>query len=222
MLSNAINTPWRAANHARRLLAYPYIRLCFAWHGLPWGRGWRIFGMPIIQRHRQSTMQLGDYLELRSWVTTNPLAPYHPVVLSTRQAGAWFTIGHHCGLTGATIVAAEHVEIGNRVLLGANTVISDTDFHPLTPWERQQDILNGRHAPVIIEDDVFVGMNSLILKGVRLGQGCVVGAGSVVTNDVPPGVIVAGNPARRVGRTAAAPIPAESNGYAYPRRRGVL
>ncbi|MCB0192823.1 MAG: acyltransferase [Anaerolineae bacterium] len=212
MLTNTIDTPWKTANHVRRLLAYPSIRIRFAWHGLAWGRGWRIFGMPIIQRHRHSTMQLGDYLELRSWMTTNPLAPYHPVVLSTRQAGACLTIGRHCGLTGVTVVAAERVDIGSRVLLGANTVITDTDFHPLTPWERQQDILNGRHAPVVIEDDVFVGMNSLILKGVRLGQGCVVGAGSVVAKDVPPGVIVAGNPARRVGRATRLPEHVRQNG----------
>jgi galactoside O-acetyltransferase len=56
--------------------------------------------------------------------------------------------------------------------------------------------LAGKHAPVIIEDDVFVGMHSLILKGVTIGRGSVVGAGSVVSRDVPPGVIVAGNPAQ--------------------------
>ncbi len=199
MLSNILNTPWRATNHLCRLLAYPVIRLRFALHGVAWGRSWRIFGMPIIQRHRHSLIQLGDYLELRSWVSTNPLAPYHPVVLSTRKSNACLIIGNQCGLTGATIVAAERVELGNRVLVGANVVITDTDFHPLDPLERQQDILNGRHAPVIIEDDVFIGMNSLILKGVRLGKGCVVGAGSVVVKDVLSGVIVAGNPARQVG-----------------------
>lgn len=69
-----------------------------------------------------------------------------------------------------------------------------TDFHPLTPAAGVQDFLAGAHAPIVIEDDVFIGMQSLIRKGVTIGRGSVVGAGSVVTRDVPAGV-VAGNPA---------------------------
>lgn len=53
---------------------------------------------------------------------------------------------------------------------------------------------SGAHAPIVIEDDVFVGMEALILKGVTVGEGAVVGAGSVVTQDVPPRTVVAGNP----------------------------
>ncbi len=196
MTETVFNTPWKITTHLRRLAALPYIRLGFALHGVRWGKGWRIFGMPIIQRHRHSHIHLGDAVELRSWTSSNPLAPAHPVVLSTRAAGAWLTIGNRCGLTGAVVVAAERIEIGQRVLLGANVVVADTDFHPLDPLERQQDVLNGARAPVVIEDDVFVGMQSLILKGVTIGQGSVIGAGSVVTRDVPPGVIAAGNPAR--------------------------
>lgn len=204
----SLNTPWKITNHLRRLAALPYIRLRFALHGLPWGQDWRIFGMPIIQRHRRSAMSLGNRLELRSWYATNPLAPNHPVVLATWQAGAILTLGDGCGLTGAVVVAAQRVEIGQRVLLGANCTITDTDFHPLDPAARQRDILAGASAPIIIGDDVFVGMHSLILKGVTLGAGCVVGAGSVVTRDVPPGAIVAGNPARLV-KPMTRPNPAD-------------
>jgi acetyltransferase-like isoleucine patch superfamily enzyme len=90
------------------------------------------------------------------------------------------------------------VVLGDRVLIGANVTLADTDFHPLTPEGRAADINAGKHAPIHISDDVFVGMNSLILKGVTIGQGSVVGAGSVVTRDVPARTIVAGNPARIV------------------------
>jgi acetyltransferase-like isoleucine patch superfamily enzyme len=167
-------------------------------HGIAWGKGWRIFGMPMIQRHRGSQIELGDNLELRSWRSSNPLAPNHAVVLATRTAAATIRIGKGCGFTGTTIVAAESITIGDRVLVGANSTIVDTDFHPLDPVERQRDILNGQHAAITIEDDVFIGMNCLILKGVTIGRGSVVGAGSVVTRSVPPGVIVAGNPAQVV------------------------
>jgi len=97
-----------------------------------------------------------------------------------------------------TLVAAESIQIGHRVQVGANSVIVDTDFHPTQVEERARDFLNGQHAPIIIEDDVFIGMQSLILKGVTIGRGSVVGAGSVVTKNVPAGVVVAGNPARIV------------------------
>lgn len=196
ILSKIIDTPWRSWNDFRRRLAYPGIRLIFALHGIVWGRRWRIFGAPIIQRHRGSRILLGDGLNLRSWKSANPLAPNHPVVLATRTRQAVIQIGDDCGFTGGAIVAAELIQIGCRVLVGANCTITDTDFHPLEPAARQQDILAGEHRPVVIEDDVFIGMNCLILKGVTIGRGSVVGAGSVVTKDVPAGVVVAGNPAR--------------------------
>jgi len=179
-------------------MAWPYIRLMFAMYGIAWGERWRIFGMPIVQRHRGSRIVLGNHLTLRSWRSSNPLAPNHPVVLATRTAGAKIAIGDHCGFTGTTLVAAESITIGNRVLVGANCTIVDTDFHPLTRAGREQDILAGAHAPIVIQDDVFIGMESLILKGVTIGMNSVVGAGSVVVADVPPNVIVAGNPARIV------------------------
>lgn len=195
MLQQTLDAPWRAINEMRRLVTLPSVRLMFAIYGIAWGRRWRILGMPIIQRYRGSLIELGDGLELRSWYSANPAAPNHPVVLATRSAGAVIRIGQNCGLTGATLVAAERIEIGDHVLIGANATIVDTDFHPLDPQRRRRDILNGRHRPVVIEDDVFVGMGSFVLKGVRIGRGSVVGAGSVVSRDVPPSVVVAGNPA---------------------------
>ena len=187
--------PWVVALEMRRLLAWPVIRLQFAWHGVAWGRDWRIFGRPILQRHRGSQINVGDGLSLRSWPRSNPLAPTAPVVLSTRRANAELTIGDDCGFTGTTLVAADRVVIGDRVLVGGNASIVDFDFHPLTPEARAENINAGTAAPIVIEDDVFVGVDALILKGVTVGEGAVVGAGSVVTQDVSPRTVVAGNPA---------------------------
>ena len=187
--------PWVVALEMRRLLAWPVIRLQFAWHGVAWGRDWRIFGRPILQRHRGSQINVGDGLSLRSWPRSNPLAPTAPVVLSTRRADAELTIGDDCGFTGTTLVAADRVVIGDRVLVGGNASIVDFDFHPLTPEARAENINAGTAAPIVIEDDVFVGVDALILKGVTVGEGAVVGAGSVVTQDVSPRTVVAGNPA---------------------------
>jgi acetyltransferase-like isoleucine patch superfamily enzyme len=200
IIQQAWDMPWVPAYEVRRILALPYIRLMFKLHGIPWGKGWRVLGMPIIQRYRGSQIKIGDRILLRSWPSTNPITARTPVVLATRTSFAQIQIGKDVGMTGTTIVSAELIKIGDRVQIGSNTTIVDTDFHPLDPAIRQADFLAGKHAPVIIENDVFVGMNSLILKGLCIGEGAVIGAASVVLHDVPPRTIVAGNPAREIRR----------------------
>jgi acetyltransferase-like isoleucine patch superfamily enzyme len=150
----------------------------------------------MIQKHRRSTLTIGQHMELRSSTRSNPLGPNHPVILSTRHPGAALHIGDHFGMTGGSIVCEEAITIGNRVTVGANCMIVDTDFHPLDPQRRQDSPLDGATAPIVIDDNVFIGMQSIILKGVRIGTGSVIGAGSIVTRDIPPGVIAAGNPAK--------------------------
>ncbi|HAR94983.1 MAG TPA: acetyltransferase [Deltaproteobacteria bacterium] len=140
-------------------------------------------------------MTFGPGLGLRSSVRSNPLAPNRHVVLTTWWIGAHLETEANFAMTGGSICAAERITIGNNVTIGANTIISDTDFHSLSPQQRRSESSGGTAAPIVIEDDVFVGMNCLILKGVRIGQGSVVGTGSVVATDVPRYVIVAGNPA---------------------------
>ena len=190
--------PWTARLELRRRLAWPLVRAQFAWHGIEWGTSWKLFGRPILQKHRGSRIALGDGLTLRSWPRSNPLAPTAPVVLSTRRADAVLEVGDDCGFTGTTLVAADRITIGDRVLVGGNASIVDFDFHPLTPEARAENINAGAAAPIVIGDDVFVGMEALVLKGVTIGDGAVVGAGAVVTQDVPPRTVVAGNPAQAV------------------------
>jgi maltose O-acetyltransferase len=88
------------------------------------------------------------------------------------------------------------IHIGPRALLGSNVQILDSDFHDLHPDRRR----GGRPAmaPVHLEENVFIGDGTKILKGVTIGRDSVVGAGSVVTRSIPAGVIAAGNPARVV------------------------
>jgi acetyltransferase-like isoleucine patch superfamily enzyme len=198
------DTPWRAWLEVRRLLSLPYIRVAFALRGMPWSDGSRVYGAPMIQKHRGSKIEIGKNAVIRSWTKSNPLLLNHPTIFSTRSPMASIRIGDDCGFSGAVIVAAERIDIGNRVSVGSNSIIVDTDFHPLDPQARLADYNAGSHKPVIIEDDVFIGMNAIVLKGVRIGKGSVVGAGAVVSSDVPAGVIVSGNPARVVRELRAA------------------
>ena len=121
------------------------------------------------------------------------------------------TIGDFCYFTNAVLLCELEVRIGHYVVIGWNATIADTDFHPLAPAERIADAIacsplgQGRprpeipRLPVIIEDDVWIGPNATVLKGVRLGSGAWIEAGSLVTRDVPPRARVLGNPAQIIG-----------------------
>ncbi len=107
--------------------------------------------------------------------------------------------GHHI------ISVARGVRIGNHCWIGPGANIYDNDLHPVDAAQRRLRWGNSdrvKSAPVIIEDDAWVGLNATILKGVTLHRGAIVAAGAVVTQDVPPFAIVAGNPARVVRQLA--------------------
>jgi acetyltransferase-like isoleucine patch superfamily enzyme len=188
--------PWKAGLEVRRYLVLPLVRAYFAWHGVAWQEGWRVYGLPLLQRFRGSTIDIGTHLQMRSWFGSNPLGVSHRCLLATRRAGASITLGEYVGLTGTVLCAETSISIGNRVRFGANCTVVDTDFHPLDVAQRLRAPTTGATAPVVIEDDVFIGMSALILKGTTIGRGSVIGAGSVVATDIPAGVIAAGNPAR--------------------------
>ncbi|HEX3386493.1 MAG TPA: acyltransferase [Mucilaginibacter sp.] len=111
--------------------------------------------------------------------------------------GAKLQISDKCGFSGVSIYCAKSITIGPNLFCGANVNIWDTDFHPIDHNDR---INNRDHLAVsesiIIGSDVFVGANSIILKGVTIGDRSVIGASSVVTKNIPPDEIWAGNPAK--------------------------
>ena len=96
-------------NEFMRMLFYPYIRILFSWNQIAWGKSWKIYGVPIIHKHRGSTIQIGSNLALRSTVRSNPLGTNHPVILCTWQAGAILEVGDNFGMTGGSLVAAEKI-----------------------------------------------------------------------------------------------------------------
>ena len=126
--------------------------------------------------------------------------------------GGRMRIGDFCYFTNAVLLCELEIVVGNYVLIGWNTTITDTDFHPIAPAERIVDAIAcsplGKGCPrpqvarrsVVIEDDVWIGPNAAILKGVRIGAGAVIEPGSVVTRDVPAGARVLGNPAQVIGQ----------------------
>lgn len=124
------------------------------------------------------------------------------------EPGALLEIGDDSVLVGPVFMCAEHISVGKRVVISYSVTIADSDFHPIAAEARKRDAIANSpkgdrstrpqvvSRPVVIGDDVWIGIGAIILKGVHVGDGARVGAGAVVTSDVPAGKSVAGNPAR--------------------------
>ena len=121
-------------------------------------------------------------------------------------------IGDHTEIRGNSFIGSvESIKIGSCVIISNNVKIYDNNNHPTSPSIRKQMCIDGfygdawrwahsAHAPVNIEDNVWIGEGATILKGVTIGKGSIVATRAVVTKDVPPYTIVAGNPAKVVKR----------------------
>jgi acetyltransferase-like isoleucine patch superfamily enzyme len=130
--------------------------------------------------------------------------------IATETAGV-IDIGDGCYIANASLVCSDRIAIGDRVMIAGGVTIADSDFHPIEPAARLADTIalsprgDRRHRPVvesrpvIIEDDVWIGWNATVLKGVHIGAGAVIEPGAVVTRDVAAGTVVGGNPARPGG-----------------------
>lgn len=108
--------------------------------------------------------------------------------------GKTLKIGRSTFTSNIKILAHDDITIGDNCIFGWECQIFSGDGHPIY---QEESIIN-KDVPVVIEDNVWVGSRALILKGVRVGKGSIVAAGAVVTKDVPPNCIVAGNPAKVV------------------------
>ena len=145
---------------------------------------------------RQPGLRLGANVIVYTWCEFN-----------VEPAGQ-VTVGDDSILVGAIFMCAQQISVGRRVVISYHVTIADSDFHPLEPAARREDAIANapggdprlrppvQSRPVVIEDEAWIGIGAIILKGVRVGRGARVAAGAVVARDVPAGATVTGSPAR--------------------------
>lgn len=159
-------------------------------------------GYTVIMAFPGSQINLGKGV-INSSFESNNIGLWQRCGIIAKNGGR-IEIGDNFGISGSTIYSIASITIGKNFLLGGNCKIIDNDFHPINPEARRigksgDEQIN--KAPIIIGDDCFIGMNSIILKGTILGNNVVVGAGSVVHGTFPDNCLIAGNPAKIIRRT---------------------
>ncbi len=177
----SINTPWKAVNEILMYLFRIPVLIYLRWISfVDVKKESKFYGFPLVMRHKNSKILIGERFENRNWWFSNPLGINHPTIMCTWNKGAQIVIGNDVGISGGSIVASQKIEIGNGTIIGANTTIIDTDFHPLKSERRRYDKDNVQSQSIRIGNNVFIGMNCVILKGSDIPNNSIVPAGSVV------------------------------------------
>ncbi|TIT03031.1 MAG: acyltransferase [Mesorhizobium sp.] len=168
------------------------VRLQLRIRRVPLPKGFVVLGpLGLSARGR---IRIGENVTIVNSSRFNRAGINHPTQLVAGQ-GATLTIGNNTGISGAAIFCSESITIGNNVLIGANCNIYDTDFHPVD-FMRRREGMPCKTAPIVIEDDVWLGAGVTVLKGVMIGARSVIAAGSVVTSDIPPDCLAGGVPCK--------------------------
>ena len=148
-----------------------------------------------FRSERDPGLVLGARVQVHTWTRFSVDPP------------ACVMIGDDTVLVGAIFMCAESIRVGARCIVQYNVTIADSDFHPIEVEARRLDAIASSPAgdrslrparvtrPVTIGDDVWIGTGAIILKGVSIGDGATIAPGTVVTRDVPPKALAAGNPA---------------------------
>ena len=168
-----------------------YTPNCFKllWWGINFTADIKFDGLINIRKMPESKITIGKKCYFSNRSRHNMIGINHACVISTQSRTAEIKIGDNCGFSGTVVRAFKSISIGNNVKCGANTVITDGDWH-------DDDPRSSGPKEIIIGDNVWLGLNSVVLKGVTIGENTLVGANSVVTKSLPANVIAAGNPCR--------------------------
>ena len=158
------------------------------------GKNCRIYNRLYYFLHPKGTIMIGDNFAFSSGSNFNQLSRNIRGSIYV-ASDASLSIGNNVGISSSCIWATKSITIGNHVNIGADTLILDTDAHHLD-WKERRIGGERNSKPIVIEDDVFIGTRSIVLKGVTIGARSIIGAGSVVTKDIPSDCVAVGNPCK--------------------------
>jgi acetyltransferase-like isoleucine patch superfamily enzyme len=157
--------------------------------GIKLGRGSAFHGRTKFFKSSTARIEIGNNCTFLSKHTSNLIGINRPCIFSTLSTEAILKIGDECGFSGTVIGCQNEIILEDNVKCGANTLITDTDWH-------QDDFRSGKPKPIFIGKNVWLGEGVRVLKGVSIGENSVIGAASIVTRDIPSNVIAAGNPCK--------------------------
>jgi len=172
-----------------------YCRLFFSIRGIDIDEKSTFIGIPFIYKFPGSKIKIGSRVKINTTRISNLIGINRRTFLSTHSKTAELIVGDYCGLSGVVIGAKQSIIIGDHVMIGANVLITDFDWHSINALERNQGA-SSLSKPIVIADNVFIGYSTTVLKGVIIGKNSVIGANSVVTSNIPANVIAAGNPCK--------------------------
>lgn len=182
-----------------RIKLYPRInRMTLKAHGVVFGKNLCVPGK-VLWSICGGKIKIGDNFYFSSGYGVNPISSNLQGAIYLEN-GASLKIGNNVGMSSTRMWIHDSVTIGNNVKVGACVLITDTDAHPLDFLARRTSNDGTKSAPIVIEDDVWVGAHSIILKGVTIGARSIIGAGSVVTRSIPADCVAAGNPCKVIKR----------------------
>ncbi|OUO62682.1 MULTISPECIES: acyltransferase [Bacteroides] len=157
------------------------------------GKKCNFIGVMTFNVFRGGEIIIGNRCVFVSKETSNLLGLNHRCIFSATPAipssSCSLIIGNNCGFSGTTIWCFSRIELGNNVRCGANTLIMDGDAH-------FEDSRTSPPRPIIIKDNVFLGANVVVKKGVTIGENSVIGMNSVVTHDIPANSVAVGVPCK--------------------------
>ncbi|WP_160725765.1 acyltransferase [Bacillus sp. USDA818B3_A] len=157
----------------------------------------KIYGQINI---RGKNIKFGKGIRIHSSKKSNVIGGDTQTVFKTISKGQ-ILIGDNCGISNSTFISQSMIKIDNNVMIGGSCKFYDTDFHSIDYQSRMAvPDVTVVSKPIHIEEGVFIGAHSIILKGVTIGKYSVIGAGSVVASNIPEGEIWAGNPAKFIKR----------------------
>lgn len=179
---------------AKSFFGFLKTKLCFHRHIVFEGKVY-VSGIPVFSFKENGKLILGNNVHLKSNKKSYHLHMHSPVKLMADRRDAVIEIGANTRINGSCIHAYKKIRIGKNCLIAANCQIFDGNGHDLSfPNVENRVNTTGNAREITIEDNVWIGANSMILPGVTIGYGSVIAAGSVVHKDIPPMCLAGGNP----------------------------